>query len=150
VKELITQRTIGICLGYEDLNDHDELRRDPLLATVCGKLDSTGANRRNERDCGIALAGKSTLNRLETFGVGKPENQRYKKITYSEDKIDQFFVDVFVKNHRRSPSWPSKGTVLSWLLRLLLLSAVVCVRRRPTGLRQAQNREPGSWKRVAS
>jgi hypothetical protein len=103
VKELIAQRTIGICLGYEDLIDHDELRRDPLLATVCGKLDPTGAKRRNERDRGIALAGKSTLNRLETFGVGKPENQRYKKIYYSEDKIDQFFVDVFVKNHRRLP-----------------------------------------------
>jgi hypothetical protein len=103
VKELIAQRTIGICLGYEDLIDHDELRRDPLLATVCGKLDPTGANRRNERDRGIALAGKSTLNRLETFGVGKAENQRYKKITYSEEEIDQFFVDVFVKNHRRVP-----------------------------------------------
>ena len=53
VKELIAQRTIGICLGYEDLNDHDELRRDPLLATVCGKLDPTGAKRRNERDRGL-------------------------------------------------------------------------------------------------
>jgi len=49
------------------------------------------------------LAGKSTLNRLETFGVGKPENQKYKKIYYSEDQIDQFFVDVFVKSHRRPP-----------------------------------------------
>jgi hypothetical protein len=103
VKELIAQRTIGICLGYEDLIDHDELRRDPLLATVCGKLDPTGTKRRNDRDRGIALAGKSTLNRLETFGVGKAENQRYKKITYSEEQIDQFFVDVFVKNHRRPP-----------------------------------------------
>jgi hypothetical protein len=103
VKELIAQRTIGICLGYEDLNDHDELRRDPLLATVCGKPDPTGAKRRNERDRGIALAGKSTLNRLETFGVGKPENQKYKKIYYSQQKIDQFFVDVFVKSHRRPP-----------------------------------------------
>lgn len=46
VKELIAQRTIGICLGYEDLIDHDELSRDPLLATVCGKLDPTGAKRR--------------------------------------------------------------------------------------------------------
>jgi len=62
VKELIAQRTIGICLGYEDINDHDELRRDPLLATVCGKLDLTGSNRKHERDQGKALAGKSTLN----------------------------------------------------------------------------------------
>jgi hypothetical protein len=103
VRELIAQRTIGICLGYEDLNDHDELRRDPLLATVCGKLDPTGAKRRNERDRGIALAGKSTLNRLETFGVGKLHNQKYKKIAYSEDQIDQFFVDAFITSHHKPP-----------------------------------------------
>lgn len=62
LKELIAQRMVGICLGYEDVNDHDELARDPLLATVCGKLDPTGADRRTERDRGSALAGKSTLN----------------------------------------------------------------------------------------
>jgi len=94
VKELIAQRTVGICLGYEDVNDHDELRRYPLLATVCGKLDPTGADRRNERDRGHALAGKSTLNRLETYGVGKGRNWKYKKISYSEQELDQFFVDV--------------------------------------------------------
>jgi hypothetical protein len=104
VKEMVAQRTIGICLGYEDLIDHEELRRDPLLATVCGKLDPTGAKRRNDRDRGIPLAGKSTLNRLETFGIGKPENQKYKKIGYSEQDIDQFFVDMFVKSHRRPPT----------------------------------------------
>lgn len=104
VKELIAQRTVGVCLGYEDLNDHDQLRRDPLLATVCGKLDPIGAKRRNQRDRGNPLAGKSTLNRLETFGVGRLENRKYKKIHYSEEKIDQFFVDVFVKSHRRVPT----------------------------------------------
>jgi len=104
VRELVTQRTVGVCLGYEDLIDHDELRRDPLLATVCGKLDPTGARRRHERDRGIPLAGKSTLNRLETFGVGTPENQKYKKIYYSPEKIDQFFVDVFTKTHRKAPA----------------------------------------------
>ena len=104
VKEMVVQRTIGICLGYEDLIDHEELRRDPLLATVCGKLDPTGAKRRNDRDRGIPLAGKSTLNRLETFGIGKPKNQKYKKIGYSEQDIDQFFVDMFVKSHLRPPT----------------------------------------------
>jgi hypothetical protein len=103
VKELIAQRTIGLCLGYEDTNDHDELRWDPLLATVCGKLDPTGNKRKHTRDRGNALAGKSTLNRLETYGVGKQENQRYKKIYYSEEAIDQFFVDTFIKTTGKVP-----------------------------------------------
>jgi hypothetical protein len=103
VKELIAQRTVGLCLGYEDTNDHDELRRDPLLATVCGKLDPTGSKRKHTRDRGNALAGKSTLNRLETYGVGKQESQRYKKIYYSEEAIDQFFVDTFIKTTRKVP-----------------------------------------------
>ena len=55
VKDLIAQRAVGLCLGYEDINDHDELRRDPLLATVCGKLDPTGKHRSHERDRGKAL-----------------------------------------------------------------------------------------------
>ena len=79
VTELVAQRSVGLCLGYEDLNDHDELRRDPVLATVCGKLDPTGEKRRNDRDRGIPLAGKSTLNRLETFGVGDAEIERTKR-----------------------------------------------------------------------
>jgi len=92
-----------LCLGYEDTNDHDELRRDPLLATVCGKLDPTDSKRKHSRDRGNALAGKSTLNRLETYGVGTPENQKYKKIYYSEEAIDQFFVDTFIKTTRKGP-----------------------------------------------
>ena len=104
VKELIAQRAFGLCLGYEDLIDHDELRRDPLLDTVCGKLDPTGQSRRKERDRGAALAGKSTLNRLETFGFGTAENRKYKKICYSVEAIDQFFVDTFVRSHRKVPS----------------------------------------------
>ena len=90
-------------MGYEDINDHDELRRDPLLATVCGKLDPTGKHRKKERDRGKALAGKSTLNRLENYGVGTAENLKYKKIHYSEEAMDQFFVDAFIKNHRKVP-----------------------------------------------
>ena len=77
MKDLVSQRTVGICFGYEDINDHDELHRDPLLATVCGKLDPTGKHRKNERDRGKALAGKSTLNRLENYGVGTVENLKY-------------------------------------------------------------------------
>lgn len=65
VEELLRQRIFGIALGYEDLIDHDELRRDPLLAALVGKVDPTGGERRQARDQGKALAGKSTLNRLE-------------------------------------------------------------------------------------
>lgn len=65
VNELLCQRIYGLALGYEDLNDHDILRRDPLFAVLSGKEDPTGSMRRCQRDKGKALAGKSTLNRLE-------------------------------------------------------------------------------------
>jgi hypothetical protein len=103
LQELIAQRAVGLCLGYEDINDHDELRRDPLLATVCGKLNPLGQNRKQARDRGKALAGKSTLNRLETYGAGSRENQGYKKIHYSEQAIDAFFVEAFLDSYRKPP-----------------------------------------------
>jgi len=65
VEELIKQRVFALSLGDEDLNDHDQLRVDPLLATVVGKEDVTGEERVDPRDRGQPLAGKSTLNRLE-------------------------------------------------------------------------------------
>src|SRR3954470_24346974 len=64
-EELISQRVYALALGYEDLNDHDDLRRDPLLATVVGKDAPAGETGRRRRDRGKPLAGKSTLNRLE-------------------------------------------------------------------------------------
>ena len=70
VLERVTQRVGGIALGYEDLNDHDALRTDSLLALWAGKADLTGAQRSRERDRGYALAGSSTLNRLE---LSRPE-----------------------------------------------------------------------------
>lgn len=72
VEELLRQRIFGIALGYEDLIDHDELRRDPLLAAL-GKSDPTGAERRQARDQGKALAGKSTLNWLKWSAVADGE-----------------------------------------------------------------------------
>ena len=65
VEALIKQRVLGLCLGYEDLNDHDKLCRDRLLALLCDRDDLTGEFRRLESDRGKPLAGKSTLNRLE-------------------------------------------------------------------------------------
>jgi len=85
-----------LALGYEDLNDHAELRLAPLLAAMVGKDDPTGQDRRREQDQGKALAGKSTLNRLELTPPGASTNSRYKKIAASMEKIEQLFVDSFV------------------------------------------------------
>src|SRR5210317_1390334 len=65
LESLIKQRVMGLALGYEDLNDHDAMRHDPLLALVSDKHDVSGKTRKRGRDRGCALAGKSTLNRLE-------------------------------------------------------------------------------------
>jgi hypothetical protein len=94
--DLLKQRIFGICLGYEDLNDHDQLRFDPLLATAVGKTDPLGQNRIHKTDHGKPLAGKSTLNRLELTPVGADEDSRYKKIVAHLSQIANFLVDVFL------------------------------------------------------
>ncbi len=88
--EMIRQRVYGLALGYEDLNDHEQLRQDPLLALLAGKQE-VGQE---------PLAGKSTLNRLE-LGGEKPD--RYKKILYEEAAIDQLLVDVFLEAYAQAP-----------------------------------------------
>ncbi len=96
VEYLIRQRILGLCLGYEDLNDHDTLRGDALLATAVGRRDPTGAGRRREQDRGKALAGKSTLNRLELTPADASAESRYKKIVATEEDIERFFVEEFI------------------------------------------------------
>lgn len=104
VAELVAQRVYGLALGYEDLNDHDELRADPLLAVLVGKADPEGHDRLRPRDKGKAMAGKSTLNRLELTPVQPTATeQRYKKIIMKPDEIDRLFVDVFLKAHAEAP-----------------------------------------------
>jgi hypothetical protein len=103
VGELVSQRVLGLCLGYEDLSDHDALRRDPMLAVLVGKRDATGESRRDERDRGCALAGKSTLNRLELTLPDASRSTRYKKIVYDGAAMDRFFVDVFLDAHDKPP-----------------------------------------------
>jgi hypothetical protein len=103
VEELIAQRIYALALGYEDLNDHDGLRNDPLLAVLVGKEDPTGQDRIRSRDKGKALAGKSTLNRLELTPVGANSKSRYKKITVNRYAVDDFFVDVFLESYNRPP-----------------------------------------------
>jgi hypothetical protein len=96
VDELIAQRVFGLCLGYEDLNDHDTIRDDVLLAAAVGKRDPEGKYRRVKRDRGHGLAGKSTLNRLELTPPDADEESRYKKIVADGEAIRRFFVDVYL------------------------------------------------------
>jgi hypothetical protein len=93
LETLLMQRVVGIALGYEDLVDHDELRHDPVLGVLAGKL----AARRS--DC-APLAGKSTLNRLEH---GRPEPGRYARISVDAGAIEALFVDLFLDAHAKAP-----------------------------------------------
>jgi hypothetical protein len=83
----------GIALGYEDLNDHDELRHDPMMAILAGKLTA------RREDC-APVAGKSTLNRLE---LSKLAPTRYHKISHNPMAIKNLLVDLFVEAHERAP-----------------------------------------------
>jgi hypothetical protein len=96
VEELLKQRVFALALGYEDLNDHDQLRADPLLAVLVGKADPTGQDRVDPRDRGKPLAGKSTLNRLELTPVGADAGHRYKKIVARHRDIADWFVEAFL------------------------------------------------------
>ena len=97
--ELLKQRIFGLCLGYEDLNDHDQLRHDPLLAVLVGKDDPTGQDRARARDRGKALAGKSTLNRLELTPVRANAQSRYKKIVAHLDRMQAFLVEAMLPQY---------------------------------------------------
>jgi len=94
IEELLMQRICGLALGYEDLNDHDSLRHDPLLALVCHKKDVLGTNRA-EHDQGKALAGKSTLDRLELSAGGASGID--KKITADPEAIAGLLIELGVK-----------------------------------------------------
>jgi hypothetical protein len=103
VEELVAQRVYALALGYEDLNDHDDLRRDPLLAAVVGKTDPSGRTRQRRRDRGKALAGKSTLNRLELTPIGADQDSRYKKVACRTHDVERLFVTLFLQAYARPP-----------------------------------------------
>jgi hypothetical protein len=104
VKELVAQRVYALALGYEDLNDHEQLRADPLLAVLAEKPDPTGESRARARDRGKALAGKSTLNRLELTKARVEEKERYKKIVMDQAAVDRLLVEIFLEAHDRPPA----------------------------------------------
>ena len=89
VLTMVSQRVYGLALGYEDLNDHDQLRNDPMFGLLSGKKDPSEA-----------LAGKSTLNRLE---LGTGIGDRYKKITFWRDSVDELLVNIFLEAHSQAP-----------------------------------------------
>ena len=89
LEEMLSQRIYGLALGYEDLNDHEQLRHDPLMGVLAG--------RRRLED---PLAGKSTLNRLELAGG----SARYHKIDYAPEKIDALLLDLFIESHAQAPT----------------------------------------------
>ncbi len=93
LEELVAQRVYGLALGYEDLNDHEELRHDPLLAVLVEKGDAS-----RER-----LAGKSTLNRLELTAAQVAAQERYKKIVLDHGAVDRLLVDLFLQAHEQAP-----------------------------------------------
>ena len=104
VEELIKQRVYAIALGYEDLNDHDSLRHDVVMGVLCEKSDPSGSDRVRERDRGKAIAGKSTLNRLELTPEGANENSRYKKIVAQGEQIDDVMVEVCMESEVQTPA----------------------------------------------
>lgn len=93
--DMVKQRVFGLALGYEDLNDHDALMSDPLLAAAIGKPDLEGERRRRKADVGKPLASSSTLNRLE-LTPESPAGERYKRIDLDPEAADDYFVDCFV------------------------------------------------------
>jgi Transposase DDE domain group 1 len=94
VVTLVSQRVFGIALGYEDLNDHDQLRHDPIMAVLVGKLEA------RRHDC-APLAGKSTLNRLE---LSRLEPTRYQKISHNPVAIKKLLVDLFLEAQPQAPN----------------------------------------------
>ncbi len=87
---MVAQRVYGLALGYEDLNDHEQLRTDPVFGILAGK-----------ENLAEPLAGKSTLNRME---LGTGINSRYKKITFWKDAMDELLVNAFIESHEKAPA----------------------------------------------
>jgi len=90
ILEMLSQRIYGLALGYEDINDHEQLRKDPVFGVLAG---------REELD--EPLAGKSTLNRME---LGAGTKNRYKKITFWKEAVDELLVKVFIESHDSAPA----------------------------------------------
>jgi hypothetical protein len=94
VRQLLAQRLYGLALGYEDLNDHGLLRLDPLLAAACDKRDPLGEDRFNPAHRGVALAGASTLNRLE---LSNNKTSRAHKLAHKPEPMEACLLQMGVR-----------------------------------------------------
>ncbi len=101
--DLLRPRIFGLGLGYEDLNEHDPVRFDPLFAVAVGKTDPLGLDRACPSDRGKPLAGKSTRNRLELTPVGANEESRCQKTVARLEQIENCLADMFVVQNRTPP-----------------------------------------------
>ena len=90
IQEMVSQRIYGLALGYEDINDHEQLRKDPVFGILAG---------RDELE--KPLAGKSTLNRME---LGTGVTSRYKKITFWKESVDELMVNLFIESYEQAPA----------------------------------------------
>jgi hypothetical protein len=90
ILEMLSQRIYGLALGYEDINDHEQLRKDPVFGILAGR-----------KELEEPLAGKSTLNRME---LGAGVKDRYKKITFWKESIDELLVKMFIESHQNAPA----------------------------------------------
>lgn len=104
VRDLVSQRVYGLALGYEDLNDHNQLRLDAFMALLVGKSDITGEDRRRARDKGRPLASASGLNRLELSLPEEARGSRYKRIPADTAALDGLLVDLFLEAHGEAPA----------------------------------------------
>ena len=102
-RDLIAQRVLAIALGYEDVNDHERLRLDPLLAAVAGKSDPRGRRRRHAADRGRALAAPSTIHRLELSHPGLAAEDRYCRIGLDSAAADELLIDLMLEAHDEPP-----------------------------------------------
>ncbi len=151
MRDLVAQRVLGLALGYEDLNDHNRLRLDSLLAVGVGKADPSGQDRLCERDKGKPLANSSTLNRLELTPEDADAAARYQKILADPAGMDRLLVDCFLGAHAQPPQeiWLDldttddpiharhEGHFFHGHSRLLLLFAVVDLLWRAPAVRTA-------------
>lgn len=103
VQQLLAQRIYGLALGYEDLNDHEQLSRDPLLGAAAGKADPAGQRRRRERDRGQGLASPSTLGRIDRTLADASSASRYAKIVCDFDALGDEFVKLFIERFEQPP-----------------------------------------------
>lgn len=103
VEQLVGQRVFGLALGYEDIDDHDRLRHDPLLALLVGIEDVEGDARPRARDQGVPLASSSTLHRLEHCADGRVKTDRHYRFTHDTDAMDRLLVDLFIESHDEPP-----------------------------------------------